>query len=282
MALDDLTATIWAQELLRNLQKASVYASLCNRDYEGDIAQKGDTVKINGIGPVTVGSYTKDTDITFETLNDANQSLVIDQAKYFAFEIDDIDRKQNSPDAMSEALLEAAYALRDTADQFVAGKYTEAAVANLLGTTGAPKTDLATASVPYNYLVDLGVLLDNANVPPEDRWAVIPPWYHGYLLKDTRFTGNGTPQNVDVLANGLIGRAAGFDLYKSNNVPNTTATKYRIIAGHRMAWSFADQINKVEAVRREARFADAAKGLHLYGHKVTRPAALAVLTANPT
>jgi len=63
-------------------------------------------------------------------------------------------------------------------------------------------------------------------------------------------------------------------------VPNTGGAKYKIIAGHQVAISYAEQINKVEAYRPEKRFADAVKGLHLYGAKLVRPSAIAVLTAN--
>ncbi|MFK5283279.1 hypothetical protein ACI3PL_27275, partial [Lacticaseibacillus paracasei] len=59
-----------------------------------------------------------------------------------------------------------------------------------------------------------------------------------------------------------IGEAAGFTIFKSNNVPQTSGTKYKIIAGHRSAWNLAEQIVSVEAYRPEKRFGDAVKGLH--------------------
>ena len=80
-----------------------------------------------------------------------------------------------------------------------------------------------------------------------------------------------------MLANGYVGRAAGFDIYTSNNVPNTSNALYKVIAGYSGAWSYAEQIADVEAYRPERRFADAVKGLHLYGAKVTRPLGLALM-----
>jgi hypothetical protein len=100
------------------------------------------------------------------------------------------------------------------------------------------------------------------------------------LLKDSRFVSTGSAQAESRLANAVIGEAAGFTVIKSNNVPNTSATKYRIIAGHNMAWTMAMQLAKIEAYRPEKRFADAVKGLQLYGATVVRPQALAVLCAN--
>lgn len=286
MTLENFIPEVWSRELLANLNRAHVFGApgVVNRDYQGEITAAGDTVRINSIGRVTIGDYTKNTDMSAaETLTDAQATLVIDKQKYFNFQIDDIDRAQQNPKVMAAAMAEAAYGLRDAVDQTIAALYSDAASANLIGSTGSPKTDLATASVPYNYLVDLGVLLDNANVPSDGRFAVVPPWFEGYLLKDARFVGNGTQANMDALTNGRIGRAAGFDLYKSNNVPFAAGPiKYRIIAGHPMAWSYAAQITSVEAYRPQLRFADAVKGLLVYGHKVVRPDALAVLTANPT
>ena len=118
-------------------------------------------------------------------------------------------------------------------------------------------------------------------IPRTGRWVVLPPWYHGLLVKDARFTGYGTAPQNDVLQNGVVGKAAGFTILVSNNVPYTTSTtKFKIMAGSPMAWTYAEQINKVEAYRPEKRFADAVKGLHLYGAKLVRSTALALLIAN--
>lgn len=283
MALTNFIPTIWSARLLSNLQKAQIYTQtgVINRDYEGEIREFGDTVKINNIGAISVGSYVKNTDIADpQTLSDATRSLVIDQQKYFAFQVDDIDQVQTKPKIMDEAMREAAYALADAADQYIASLYTEADSGNLVGTTAAPKTDLGTAGKAYEYLLQLGRKLTDAKVPKEGRWVIVPTWFTSLLLTDQRFVNTGSAQAEDRIQNALIGRAAGFNVLESLNVPNTTATKYRIMAGHPMAWSYAEQIAKVEAYRMEKRFADAMKGLHVFGAKVVRPTALAVLTAN--
>lgn len=283
MTIANFIPEIWSARLLENLRKSHVYTQpgVINSDYEGDINDLGDTVRINAIGPVTVGTYTKNTNISSpETLTDAQTALLINQAKYFNFAIDDVDRAQQKPKLMDAAMAEAAYALNDTADQYVAALYSDVATANAIGTDSVPI--VPTSITAYEYLVDLGVLLDENNVPRVGRWCIVPPWFYGRLLKDDRFVAAGTPTTDQVLRNGMVGEAAGFSILKSNNVPNTNGTLYKILAGHPMAWSYAEQIRKVEVYRPELRFADAVKGLHLYGAKVVRPTALALLTASKT
>jgi len=282
MSTENFIPTVWSARLLQNLNNAHVYAGLCNRDYEGEIAALGDTVKINAIGRVTIGNYAKNTDISDpETLTDAQTTLVIDRAKYFNFQVDDVDRAQQKPKVMDAAMQEAAWGLRDVVDQDLAALYSEAATANKLGSDASPYVFTGgSAKDPYDVLVDLGVVLDDNNVPADGRWVVVPNWYHGLLQKNNKFVA-ATAQGENRLMNGIIGRAAGFDVYKSNNVTKggSGSDVYRMMAGHRLAWSYAQQILETNAYRPEKRFADAVKGLMVYGRKVVRPTCLAVCFA---
>lgn len=283
MAINNFIPTIWSARLLQNLQKTLVYgqAGVINRDYEGTIKAYGDTVKINNIGRISVGDYTKNQDMPSpETLTDETRTLVIDQAKFFNFQVDDVDKIQQNPKLMDEAMREAAYALRNAADQFIASHYVDAY--HQIGNDASPVAP--TKNDAYEYLVDLSVKLDEADVPEQGRFVIVPPWYEGLMLKDDRFVKTGSMPAEERLMNGVIGKAAGFIVLKSNNVPKVPAgagvvENYKIIAGHNIAWSFAEQVNQVEAYRPEKRFADAVKGLHLYGAKVVRSEALAVLSA---
>src|SRR6185312_3266616 len=177
--------------MLLNLHKAHVYANplVINRDYEGDISAFGDTVKINAIGAVTVRDYTRNTDIVSpDNLDSAQTVLIIDQAKYFNFQVDDLDKAQAKPKVMAGAMFEAAYAVADTSDTFIAGLAAAGtATANILGSSGSPKTDLATDGKPYNYLVSLNTFLTQSNVPLNGRWVIVPPWFYAYIQQDSRF-----------------------------------------------------------------------------------------------
>lgn len=287
MSLDNFIPEVWSKQLLVNLRKVHIFgqSAIINRDYQGEISAYGDTVKINAIGPITIGTYTRDTDIDDpEALTDAQAELKIDQAKYFNFQVDDLDKAQTKPKVMSAAMTDASYYLRDTTDQFIAALYTDASTSNAIGNNTTPHTVVAGTAGEgehniFDELVDLRVNLNKAKIPTAGRFVIAGPEILAVMLKDDRFTKANIAGSAETLRSGQIGKVLGFDIYESPNCPVVASTKYKVIAGHPMAWSFAEQIIKVEPYRMEKRFADAVKGLHVYGAKVVRPTALAVLTA---
>jgi N4-gp56 family major capsid protein len=285
MAITNFIPDLWTAKILVALRKKLVAGNLVNRDYEGEIKRQGDSVKITSINDVTIGSYTAHSDITWEDIDDATRSLVIDQAKYFAFELDDIERAQsvNGGSVMNQAIDNATYQLRDTADAFLLSTMSAAVqgTANDLGTVAIHTT---TRNL-YDSFVDLAVVLDEDNVPEEGRWAVLKPSLHGRLLKLDEFIAAGDSASPLARLNGFIGEIAGLSLFKSNNMPTVTdaaATGGAVIAGHGIGTTFAEQIVSVEGVRRENRFADGVKGLHVYGAKNVRPTALATVEFDAT
>lgn len=277
MAFSNFIPEVWSARLLEHLDNVHVYAALMNRDYEGDIRAFGDTVHINQIGDITINDYTGDDISAPEELDSTAMELKIDQAKYFNFQIKDIDNAQSNPKVVDAAMQRASYGINDVVDRYLASLLLSGAQSGSTITAGS-----LTAENAYDALVDLGVVLNEHNVPMLGRWVVIPPWFHGLLLKDPRFVGNGTGYNQAILQGGWVGDAAGFRIHLSNNVP-LSGTTYSVIAGTNAAGSFAEQLVELEAYRLEKNFSDAVKGLHVYGAKVTQPDALAVLKcAKPT
>ena len=278
MAVTTFIPELWSARLLYALEKSHVAAQLVNRDYEGIIRQQGDTVHINSIGAVTVDDYTRNTDIDDpEVLTTTDQTLVIDQAKYFNFQIDDVDAAQVAGDMMDTAMQRSAYALSDVADAYLLGTITAGADSgNVIGSSAAISL---TAEHVYENLVSLRTKLDKQNVPNAGRYIVVPPEIYALLLLDDRFVkaSDGGTANATLL-NGEVGRVAGFTVYMSNNVPFSTDT-WSIPASVAYSTTYAEQIVSTEAYRMEKRFADAVKGLHVYGAKVTDAKAIAVLKA---
>lgn len=286
MAVTTFIPELWNARLLYALEKAHVATNLVNRNYEGEIRNHGDTVHINTIGAITVKSYTKNTDIDApETLTTTDQNLVIDQAKYFNFQVDDVDKVQAAGELVDTAMGRAAYALADVSDAYLLGVIAAGAAAgNTIGSTAAPIA--LTGSNVYENIVKLKTKLDKANVPNTGRTIVVPPDVHSLLLLDDRFAKSTATAGQEALINGLVGRIAGFDVYMSNNVKTGTGTDtgktpyFEITAQITDATTYAEQIIKTEAYRMESRFADAVKGLHVYGAKVTDGTKIAKILAS--
>ena len=281
MAVTNFIPELWSARLLNALDKSHVFANVVNRDYEGEIKKMGDTVHINTIGAVTIGTYTQNTDFTSgpETLATTDQTLTIDQAKYFNFQVDDIDAAQAAGDIMDKAMTRAAYGLADASDKYIAGILAGAADASNLVSSSAVAL---TSSNVYENVVKMRTILDKANVPTAGRWLVIPPEMYALILLDDRFVKTGGEMAEGILRTGLVAQAAGFDIYLSNNcvsVNSNSTDTYTIVGGVDAAATYAEQIVSTEAYRPEKRFADAVKGLHVYGAKVVDKAQIACLKA---
>ena len=112
---------IYSKQVQLAFRKSSVVEDITNNDYFGEIANMGDSVKIIKEPEVSVQSYARGTQITAQDLDDEDFTLVVDQANYFAFKIDDIEAAHSHVNFMSMASDRAAYRLRDQYDQDVLG-----------------------------------------------------------------------------------------------------------------------------------------------------------------
>jgi N4-gp56 family major capsid protein len=286
VAVDTFIPEVWSADLMVALRGAQVFGQtpVINRDYEGEIGAYGDTVHIGSLGRPAVSTYAKNsTSIDPQTLTTTDQVLLVDQSKYFAFEVDDVDKRQarNGGRLLNQAADEAAFAVADVIDLFLAGLLTTNA-GNVL-TAG----DAATPDAAYKIILALKLKLDKAKVPTAGRWVVVSPEFYALILQDNRFIDAAAYGSNTALINGEVGRVLGFNVMVSMNLPQGTAgtageVSNFVVAGHGMATTFAEQLSQVEAYRPQNSFGDAIKGLHLYGAKVVRPEALAVMDVDVT
>lgn len=275
MALTNFIPQLWSGALLAHLDKAHVVGNLVNRNYEGEIRQYGDTVKISQIGDIAVNDYVENTDINDpEELSVTQKVLTIDKQKYFNFQIDDVDAAQIRTSLMDAAMQRAAYALADATEKIILTAIDTDATNKLLPAAALDETNV------YKEIVKMKVAMDKANVPSQGRWLVVSPDTHALLLQDQRFVATGGTMAEETLRNGFIGRILGFDVYLSNNI-STLTNGNAAIAGVNMAVTFAEQIVETEAYRMEKRFADSVKGLNIFGVKVIYPECLVCLKSTP-
>ena len=263
---------IWSKKLNQMLEKNCVMMQCVNKNWEGEISQQGDTVKIITPADVTVSTLTSD-NITYTSLTPKSQDLVIDQKKFFAFKIDDVAKVQSNMDIMETHLVNAKKAIEEVQDSYLLAMHTDVTESNTVGSESSPIT--LDKSTIYEHFVKLSLALKNsdavhAGVRP---WVVINPNIESYLLQSPEFI---KAYNVadETLRDGAIGRIAGMDVLVSTNLTDID-NKYYVLAGTNDAITFASQLAKIESLRDKDSFSDLVRGLYLYGAKTVQPKALA-------
>ena len=165
----------------------------------------------------------------------------------------------------------AANALANEADKFIYGLYPQA--------NKTITCTNVTADNIIDLLIDARTQLLWTNVTdPADIVIEVSPDIAGLILKAKV---NLSTDNTEVLEKGCIGNIGGCKIFVSNNIYCTEGmnggTAYKCLARTKRAIAFAEQLSEIDAYRPERRFADAVKGLHLYGAKVVYPKEMIVL-----
>ena len=278
---------IWSGKLQVKFYKSTVLAEITNNDWESEIKNMGDTVHIRSIPTITINNYQKGQTLTNQVPTSTPIDLLIDKGKYFAVVVDDVDEVQADVKLMDIFSNDASEQMKIAIDNDVLNNVAaDAAAANKGTTAGAISgdIDLGETGAPIHITVnnvlekilEVGLVLDEQNVPEDGRWMVIPPWIAPLLknsdLKQAYLTGDDTSP----LRNGKIGMIDRFTLYTTNNldVVADTVDAWHVLAGTRDAISFASQITNVESLRSTSTFGNIVRGLNVYGYSVVKPEAL--------
>lgn len=274
MALSNFIPTIWSETLANELDQKYIAVKHCNRDFEGDIKAKGSTVKICGIGDISVFDYTKNTDMDDpDELTDSASTLSIDQAKAFNFQIDDVEKAQSIPKVMQAAMKKAASALACEADKYIFSLVDSDDVTETMTVT-----DLTTSNVLDAFMSARTAFYENNVYDSDEMVFEVSPEIAKYILKSKLEIST---DNADELETGCIGRLFGTKVYVSGNIvteeneaedeDDEDTVTHKCIARTKRSVAYAEQLSEIEAYRPEKRFADAVKGLHLYGAKIVYP-----------
>ena len=267
MSITNFIPTVWSESLHTELEKRYIAVSHCYREFEGEIQHRGDTVRICGVGNIDVGSYVKNTDMSVpQTLSDTVRELAISNANYFNFQIDDIDRAQSNPRLMEAAMKLAASSLANEADRFVFDLYRDH--------EQVVSAENATADTIVDAILAARQKLYENNVyDSEDVVVEVSPAVASLILKAKVKLAS---DNAEALEAGCIGNIMGCKVFVSNNIANVDGA-YKCFVRTKRAIAFAEQLSEIDAYRPEKRFADAVKGLHLFGAGIIYPKELVVL-----
>lgn len=270
MAVTNFIQTIWSKKIQDDLELKCKLVDNCLRDYEGD-CKYAQSVKILGVGEPTIGAYDGTQDISIEEMSDRGQLLTIDQANYFAFYVDDVNKAQSVPGLPERYREKAVHGLAVKRDTYVAnlikGVTTAANVTTAAGRTEANVKEAIDKAI---------VALRERNFDEDGVIEITPDVYN--LFKNQLITLS--TNNPEYIKKGIVGVYDGFNVIMSNNMAKDTTgtTKYAYcdVRGKK-AIAFAGQINEVEALRAEKRFKDIIRGLDTFGSKVIDEARIQVV-----
>jgi N4-gp56 family major capsid protein len=288
MAIDIFIPEVWSARLQRHLDHALVYAqpSVCNREWEGEISQAGDTVHINKIGDPTIKDYDPGTDMDApEEPDGTTNALVVDQFKYFNVMVDDVNAAQANVALLDRFGERAGVGMKNKIDAFVASKMVAGATTNVIGTDAVPvviKADGSGDLTPYELAVELEGELEDADAPEGKWWIAVNPALMKEIRKDDAFI-KASEMGAEFVRTGRIGEISGLEILSTTAVPTSPGSggspvpNYKILVGAgNYATTFAGQVTEIKAYEPERRFGDAVKGLEVYGAKVLEPDTLAV------
>lgn len=275
------TPEVFSKLMRRNLDPQSVWYDLVNRDYEGEIKAKGDVVHIRQAGNISVKDYVKGTAMTYESPKGNVIDLTIDQQKYFAFEIEDIDKVQSDLELVNKYIARAQSEITLVKDTYIATKVWDGIHNdNMLTAVDALDKDNI-----YNLFTRLMARLrwvsaiknNGTGYDGKRPWAVVDPDVFGIILEAPQAT-KATIEGDKTTREGTVIRFAGFDVKISNHTDPTAKTK-KIITGTTEGFSYADQIAKTQSLRDKDSFSNYNSGLYLYGGVVSQEKALAGVQA---
>ena len=289
---------IWSGKLIEKFYASTVLAAISNSDYEGEIRNQGDKVKIRTKPTITINDYRADGSLSLERPSSNVVELNIDQGKYFNTILDDVMDIQSdinqlnlwSEDAAEQMKIKIDDAvllgLLDDAHASNRGTTAGAISASInLGVTATPLTVVARSPGAgevevVDLVVRLGQALDEQNIPETGRWIIMPAWFCSMVkrseLRDASLSGDG----ASILRNGRLGMVDRFTLYSSNLLPTgvadgLAASEFAIYAGHAHGLTFASQMTKLETLRSEMTFGTIMRGLQVYGYKTVDSTAIA-------
>ena len=269
MAYSNFIPSVWSESINRELERACVFVEDCNRQYEGLVASKGDSVHILGVGKPTIKSIERanasgEIDEA-EEIDDTSVIMSINQIRYFNYKVGDIDKAQAVGGLMDALSSETSEGLANEMDKFIANMATDSTVPTLFATP-----TVVTKDNVLDILDDaIQKLQENdVNMASGITLTVSPRFYklfkQAYVSKDT--------SNTEELKNGKVAMYAGVTIKLSNNVAKTNSgATDNIMLRTKRAIAFVNPLTHTEAYRPEKSFADAVKGYALFDGKVVRP-----------
>ena len=292
---------IWSDEVIASYEKNLVLAPLVKKlSMQG---KKGDTIHIPKPTRGVANAKVENQAVTIQNAVESEVIVTIDKHFEYSRLIEDITEAQALASLRQFYTGDAGYALAKQVDDdlFTLGKsfgdgdgssWVNSAVFYNDATSGtsAYAADTVTTSDVFtdDFFRDMVQKMDDADVPMDNRFLVIPPSLRNAMMGIDRYVSSDFVNDKGVV-NGKIGNLYGVDIYVSTNVPvietaadNAAGGAVRgAILGHKDSMVLAEQ----KGVRSQAQYKQEFLGTlytadRLYGTKVVRPESSFVLAVN--
>lgn len=301
--------TLWSGKLLAKFYQNTMLSEIANTDYEGELKNQGDTIRIRLAPTISISDYTAGMNLNYEVPTPIYQDMQVNKGKYFGVQVNDVLAYQSDMNLMNMFTEDAAKQLKIQIENEVffncfvtegpaaANKGATAgaiSAAYNLGTDTTP-VDQATPENVLKAILRMSTVLDEQNVPEDGRWLVLSPYDRHLLMQSNLAQAYFTGDSSSTIRTGKIGMIDRFTVYVSNLLPRGAAGKALVagltdtatgavvsnakarrvmMAGTKAACSFAMTVNKTEPLRNQTDFGDIVRGLAVYGRKTVKPEAL--------
>ncbi len=301
--------TLWSGKLLAKFYQNTMLSEIANTDYEGELKNQGDTIRIRLAPSISISDYTVGQSLSYEVPTPIFQDMQVNKGKYFGVQVNDVLAYQSDMNLMNMFTEDAAKQLKISIENevFFNNMVTEGpAAANEGATAGAISAayNLGTDTAPIDQatpenvlkgILRMSTVLDEQNVPEDGRWLIISPYDRHLLMQSNIAQAYFTGDSQSTIRSGKIGMLDRFTVYVSNLLPRGAAGKALVagltdpatggavasaknrrlmVAGTKAAMSFAMTVNKTEPLRNQTDFGDIVRGLAVYGRKTVKPEAL--------
>ena len=255
---------LWSRTILNELDVLTGLRKHSDYSFSGEI-KHGTKLHITESGTTTIKDYVAGQDIELENYDGDEVVLEIEKQKYFAKYYDNVDIAQSIPGVMENDMKQSAKELKLEADRYVAEKL-------LAGVEAGTVAKSASAIVPNKSNVveatETGlVALYEANVDPSTEiWGEFSPKMYSHMRQHlTELATN----NIEMMKRGIIGKYNNVNVCIENLLPTKSSVRYNFLRTGK-AFAFAEQIDQIDAVKKERGFGDIVKGLYVFGGVIVR------------
>lgn len=216
-SLSAFSPALMAPEILFQAEKNLVFADILRKNYSG-VAQAGASVSVPYFASITGDTRTIGDSVTVSDMTGAVKTITMNKQAYKVIKIEDMEQLQASPDLIATYSEQIGKAVASAIDTDIATLITSIP-------TGQAVT-YASGSVDAN-LLDAIKLLDDANAPSNDRFAIVNPTFKRYLMSNSSFLGADKLGDADMIRRGLIGELFGVKIFATSLLSSTNVVFHK-------------------------------------------------------